>query len=42
MTTDTDSWFPLFEFQDWFYQSFLVLPTVVLQRFERAIESILW
>lgn len=27
MTTDTDSWFPLFEFQDWIYQSFLVLPT---------------
>ncbi|MDF0677417.1 MAG: hypothetical protein P0120_24230 [Nitrospira sp.] len=27
MATDTDSWFPLFEFQDWFYQSFLVLPT---------------
>jgi hypothetical protein len=27
MATDTDSWFPLFEFQDWFYQSFLLLPT---------------
>ena len=27
MATDTDSWFPLFEFQDWIYQSFLVLPT---------------
>jgi hypothetical protein len=27
MTTDTDSWFPLFEFQDWMYQSFLVLPS---------------
>jgi hypothetical protein len=27
MATDTDSWFPLFEFQDWMYQSFLVLPT---------------
>lgn len=27
MAIDTDSWFPLFEFQDWFYQSFLVLPT---------------
>lgn len=27
MATDTDTWFPLFEFQDWFYQSFLVLPT---------------
>lgn len=27
MATDTDLWFPLFEFQDWFYQSFLVLPT---------------
>lgn len=26
MATDTDSWFPLFEFQDWIYQSFLVLP----------------
>lgn len=27
MTTDTGSpWFPLFEFQDWVYQSFLVLP----------------
>lgn len=26
MATDTYSWFPLFEFQDWFYQSFLVLP----------------
>jgi hypothetical protein len=23
----TTSWFPLFEFQDWTYQSFLVLPT---------------
>ena len=27
MATDTNSWFPLFEFQDWIYQSFLVLPT---------------
>ena len=27
MATDTDSWFPLFEFQDWIYQSFLVLST---------------
>ena len=27
MATDTNSWFPLFEFQDWLYQSFLVLPT---------------
>jgi hypothetical protein len=27
MATHTDSWFPLFEFQDWIYQSFLVLPT---------------
>ena len=27
MATDSGSWFPLFEFQDWFYQSFLVLPT---------------
>ena len=27
MTTETDSWFPLFEFQDYIYQSFLVLPT---------------
>lgn len=27
MATDTDPWFPLFEFQDWVYQSFLVLPT---------------
>jgi hypothetical protein len=27
MTTNTDSsWFPLFEFQDYIYQSFLVLP----------------
>jgi hypothetical protein len=23
----TDSWFPLFEFQEWAYQSFLILPT---------------
>ena len=23
----TDSWFPLFEFQDWTYESFLILPT---------------
>ncbi|MDD5580702.1 MAG: hypothetical protein PHY16_15660 [Methylobacter sp.] len=29
MTTDADlSWFPLFEFQDYIYQSFLMLPTV--------------
>lgn len=27
MTTETHAWFPLFEFQDWMYQSFLVLPT---------------
>jgi hypothetical protein len=28
MATDTHStWFPLFEFQDWIYQSYLVLPT---------------
>jgi hypothetical protein len=27
MSTETDSWFPLFEFQDYIYQSFLVLPT---------------
>jgi hypothetical protein len=27
MATDTDLWFPLFEFQDWIYQSFLILPT---------------
>lgn len=27
MANDTDSWFPLFEFQDWIYQSFLVLST---------------
>jgi hypothetical protein len=27
MTANTNSWFPLFEFQDWIYQSFLVLPT---------------
>jgi len=27
MATHTDPWFPLFEFQDWIYQSFLVLPT---------------
>jgi hypothetical protein len=28
MATDTEStWFPLFEFQDWMYQSVLVLPT---------------
>lgn len=28
MPSDTDApWFPLFEFQDWIYQSFLVLPT---------------
>jgi hypothetical protein len=28
MATDTEStWFPLFEFQDWTYQSVLVLPT---------------
>ena len=27
MAKDTDLWFPLFEFQDWIYQSFLVLPT---------------
>lgn len=28
MATDTEStWFPLFEFQDWIYQSVLVLPT---------------
>lgn len=27
MATDTDPWFPLFEFQNWIYQSFLVLPT---------------
>jgi hypothetical protein len=27
MSTTTDSWFPLFEFQDWTYQSSLVLPT---------------
>jgi hypothetical protein len=27
MLTETDSWFPLFEFQDYIYQSFLVLPT---------------
>jgi hypothetical protein len=28
MSTKTDSWFPLFEFQDYAYQSFLVLPTL--------------
>jgi hypothetical protein len=28
MATDINSpWFPLFEFQDWIYQSFLILPT---------------
>lgn len=28
MTTDAkETWFPLFEFQDWIYQSFLLLPT---------------
>ncbi|AEJ02774.1 hypothetical protein Nit79A3_3033 [Nitrosomonas sp. Is79A3] len=27
IATDKDSWFPGFEFQDWFYQSYLVLPT---------------
>ena len=27
MSTETDLWFPLFEFQDYVYQSFLVLPT---------------
>jgi hypothetical protein len=27
MATNTDTWFPLFEFQEWIYQSFLVLPT---------------
>lgn len=27
MATGRDSWFPLFEFQDWTYQSFLLLPT---------------
>ena len=27
MPTETDVWFPLFEFQDYIYQSFLVLPT---------------
>lgn len=26
MATDTKSWFPLFEFQNWAYQSFLVPP----------------
>ena len=25
--TNTDSWFPLYEFQDWVYRSFVVLPT---------------
>lgn len=29
MATGKDSsWFPLFEFQDYLYQSFLILPTV--------------
>lgn len=28
MVTEKDSWFPLFEFQDYIYQSFLVLPTL--------------
>jgi hypothetical protein len=27
MATESDTWFPLFEFQDWIYQSFLLLPT---------------
>ncbi len=27
MSTENNLWFPLFEFQDWFYQSYLVLPT---------------
>lgn len=27
MSTSTTSWFPLFEFQDWTYQAFLLLPT---------------
>lgn len=28
MNADLKPWFPLFEFQDWIYQSYLVLPTV--------------
>jgi hypothetical protein len=27
MSTESTTWFPLFEFQDWIYQSFLLLPT---------------
>ena len=27
MASDTNSWFPLFEFAEWSYQSFLLLPT---------------
>jgi hypothetical protein len=27
MSTSITSWFPLFEFQDWTYQAFLLLPT---------------
>ncbi len=27
MKTESNPWFPLFEFQGWYYQSYLVLPT---------------